>query len=447
MARDLTTGSIPRHIFTLALPAVLSTFAIVVNNFVDTALVGHLGKKELAAVGSAGFLMWIVFSLMDLISVGTVALISRSYGAKNLEEASKRAMDINRFSFFFSSILAVAGILLADDIISLLNLGAEVERMATIYIRIVFLSVPPLFFAEVVWSVFRAVGDTRTPMILMAWTVAINIFLDIFLIYGVWIFPRLEVVGAGIATTVAHAFAGLIGLYFVKAGRIPFKIIPSNLLDIDFKVIRKTIKIGLPISLAGLNFTFVYLVITRIMSEFGTAAVASIPVGNRVESISYMTCHGFYMAVSSMVGQNLGAKNPARAAKSVWTTSGIMSAIAVFFGAIFVIFPEYITVIFSKEPEVIRISAEYLRILGYSQIFMGFEFVFEGAFTGAGHTIPPTVVSVPGTLIRIPLAYYLAISLGLGPIGVFWAITVSTVIKGLWLAGWFKFGRWYKEEL
>ncbi len=447
MARDLTTGSIPRHIFALAFPAVLSTFAIVVNNLVDTALVGHLGDEELAAVGSAGFLMWIIFSLMDLISVGTVALISRDYGAKNLEGASKRAMDINRFAFFFSSILAAAGIMFADDIISLLNLGPEVERMATIYIRIVFLSVPPLFFAEVVWSIFRAVGDTKTPMILMAWTVAINILLDIFLIYGIWIFPRLEVIGAGIATTVAHTFAGLIGLYFVKAGRIPFKIIPANLFKIDFKVVLKTVKIGLPISLAGLNFTLVYLVLTRIMSEFGTAAVASIPVGNRVESISYMTCHGFYMAVSSMVGQNLGARNPARAAKSVWASSGIMSAITLFFGAIFVAFPEYITVIFSEEPDVIRISADYLRILGLSQLFMGFEFVFEGAFTGAGHTIPPTIVSVPGTLIRIPLAYYLAISLGLGPIGIFWAITISTVIKGLWLGAWFKFGTWYKEEL
>jgi len=447
MARDLTAGSIPRHVFALAFPAVLSMFAIVVNNFVDTALVGHLGDRELAAVGSAGLLMWIIFSLMDMISVGTVAIISRNYGAKDLEGASKCAMDINRFSFFFSSILAVAGILLADDIISLLNLGPEVEEMAIIYIRIVFLSVPPLFFAEVVWSIFRSIGDTRTPMILMAWTVAINIVLDIFLIYGLWIFPRLEVVGAAIATTVAHAFAGVIALYFVKTGRVPFKIIPTNLFKIDFRVVLKTVRIGLPISLAGLNFTLVYLVLTRIMSEFGTSAVASISVGNRVESISYMTCHGFYMAVSAMVGQNLGARNPERAARSVWTATGILSVITLGFGAIFIAFPEYITIIFSKEPDVIRISADYLRILGISQLFMGFEFAFEGAFGGAGHTIPPTIVSVPGTLIRIPLAYYLAISLGLGPIGVFWAITISTTIKGIWLAGWFKFGIWYKDEL
>jgi putative MATE family efflux protein len=343
MARDLTTGSIPKHVFALALPAVLSMFTIVVNNIVDTALVGHLGDKELAAVGSAGFLMWIIFSLMDMISVGTVAIISRDYGAKDMASASRKSMDISRFAFFYSSVLAAAGLLFADDIISLLNLGPEVERMAVVYIRIVFLSIPPLFLAEVVWAIFRSIGDTKTPMILMAWSIGINVVLDILLIYGVWIFPRLEVVGAGIATTIAHLFAGIIGYYFARTGRIPFNIIPKNLLKIDFGVILKTVKIGLPISLAGLNFTLVYLVIIRIMSEFGTAAVASVPVGNRVESISYMTCHGFYMAVSAMVGQNLGARDPARAARSVWTTAGILSVITMGFGLLFWSIPERLT--------------------------------------------------------------------------------------------------------
>ena len=447
MARDLTTGSIPRHIFALALPAVLSMFTIVVNNIVDTALVGHLGDRELAAVGSAGFLMWIIFSLMDIISVGTVAIISRDYGAKDIQASSRKSMDIGRFAFFFSSVLAVIGLLYADNVIALLNLEPEVERLAVVYIRIVFLSIPPLFLAEVVWAVFRSIGDTRTPMIIMIWSVGINIVLDIFLIYGVWIFPRLEVIGAAIATTVAHIFAGILAYYFAKTGKIPFEIIPKNLFKIDFRVVLKTMKIGLPISLAGLVFTLVYLVIIRIMSEFGTAAVAAVPVGNRVESVSYMTCHGFYMAVSAMVGQNLGAHNPDRAARSVWTTAGILSIITLAFGAVFILIPDYITRLFSEEPDVIRIAADYLRILGVSQIFMGFEFIFEGAFTGAGHTIPPTIVSVPGTLIRIPLAYYMAITLGMGPAGVFWAITISTIVKGVWLMAWFKFGRWYKEEL
>jgi putative MATE family efflux protein len=446
MARDLTKGSIPKHIFALAVPAVLSMFAIVANNFIDTALVGHLGDSELAAVGSAGLVVWMIFSLMDIFIVGTVALVSRDYGAGNLKKASQRSMQIFGFAIMFSMLLMVLGIFFSRDILRLLNLASDVEKMGTVYLRIVFLAVPSLFLGEVIWSVFRSVGDTRTPMIIMLISVGLNIVLDILLIYGLWIFPRLETVGAGLATTIAHTVGGLLGLYFIKTGKIPFKIIPENIFNIDFGVVGRMFKIGLPIAIANINFTLVYLVMTRIMAEFGTVAVASIPVGNRAESLSYMTCFGFHMAVSSMVGQNLGANKSDRATRSVWGTIGLTSVATFAFGLVFFIFPRQLTSIFTEEARVIEISTNYLRILALSQVFMGFEFVFEGAFSGAGNTLPPTIVSIPGTLIRIPLAYYLAIQLGLGPDGIFWAITVSTFLKGTAILIWFKFSKWKNKE-
>jgi putative MATE family efflux protein len=444
MARDLTRGSIPAHIFALAIPALLSMFAIVVNNFVDTALVGHLGDKELAAVGSAGFVIWIIFSIMDIFSVGTVAIISRDFGAKRLDEASEKSKHIIRFTLLFSIILAAIGILFSGEIFRLLNLEPEVERMGRIYLMIVFLSVPPLFLGEVAGSIFRSIGDTTTPMIVMLVTVGINIVLDIFLIYGIWIFPRLETMGAAIATSIAHTLGAVLGLIFVLRGKIPFKIIPSNLNLLDFRVIRSLFKIGLPISIAYINFSFVYLALTRIMSEFGTSAVAAIPVGNRAESLSYMTCFGFYMAASSMVGQNLGAGKPERASKAAWTSVGAVSILTFIFGLIFFFFSREITSILTNEHEVIEVASSYLEILALSQVFMGFEFVLEGAFAGSGHTLPPTLVSIPGTVIRIPLAYYLAIPLGMGPNGIFWAITFSTIIKGIILLLWFRTGSWMK---
>jgi putative MATE family efflux protein len=446
MARDLTRGSIPGHVVALALPAVLSMFAIVANNFIDTALVGHLGDEELAAVGSAAFVIWMIFSLMDIFSVGTVALVSRDYGAGNAESASQRSKEIFRFSIWFSLGLMILGILFSKDILALLNLAPRVEKMGSVYLRIVFLCVPALFVGEVISAVFRSVGDTRTPMIIMLIAVGLNIVLDILLIYGLWIFPRLETVGAAVATTIAHTVGGLLGLYYVKKGKIPFSVIPRNMLPVDLKVIRKMFKIGLPITIASINFTLVYLVMTRIMAEFGTAAVASIPVGNRAESISYMTCFGFYMAVSAMVGQNLGAEKPDRATKSVWVTIGFMSIATFIYGLLFFSIPRELTSIFTEETEVIRIGTSYLKILALSQVFMGLEFGFEGAFSGAGNTIPPTIVSIPGTLVRIPLAYYLAIPLGLGPVGIFWAITISTVIKGIAILIWFKVTGWKNKD-
>jgi putative MATE family efflux protein len=447
MARDLTTGSIPRHVVALAVPATLSMFALVLNNLIDTGLVGHLGAAQVAAVGSAGFVVWLVFSLMDIFGVGTVAIISRNYGAGELDLASKNAQQIIKFALFFSLAFAIIGILFSGHVLHLLGLEPHVEQMGRVYLRIVFLSVPVLFLAEVGGAIFRAVGDTTTPMIVMTSAVASNIILDILLIYGIWIFPRLETAGAAIATAIAHTISFSIGLAFVLRGRLPFRIIPNTLKNIDFYVIGKMIKIGLPPSLASINFALVYLGMTRIMSEFGTTAVAAIPVGNRAESISYMTCFGFYIAASAMVGQNLGAKQPERAEKAAWTTLGIISAITFIYGLIFLGFAEIITSALTSDAEVIKIGGYYLKIIALSQVFMALEFVLEGAFAGAGQTLPPMIVSIPGTLIRIPLAYALAIPLGLGPIGIFWAITISTILKGISILIWFRTGSWKKHEL
>jgi Na+-driven multidrug efflux pump len=147
-----------------------------------------------------------------------------------------------------------------------------------------------------------------------------------------------------------------------------------------------------------------------------------------------------------MVGQNLGAKQPERAGRAAWTTLGIISAITFIYGLAFFFFPEKITAILTNEPEVIKIAGSYLRIIAFSQVFMAFEFVLEGAFAGAGYTLPPMIVSIPGTLIRIPLAYLLAVTLKIGPSGVFWAITISTIIKGIAIFIWFNTGSWKRKE-
>jgi putative MATE family efflux protein len=447
MARDLTQGSISRHVLALAIPAVFSMFTIVINNLVNTGLVGHLGAAEVAAVGSAGFVVWLIFSLMDIFGVGTVAIVSRYYGAGDLEAASENSIQILKFAFFFSIALSIIGVIFSGHILHLLNLEPEVEQMGRVYLRIIFMAVPVLFMAEVAAAVFRAVGDTTTPMIVMITAVGTNIVLDILLIYGVWIFPRLETVGAAVATAIAHTVSFLIGLSFVLRGKLPFRIIPTTLRRIDYKIIGRMFKIGLPPSLASINFSLVYLGMTRIMSEFGTTAVAAIPVGNRAESISYMTCFGFYIATSAMVGQNLGAKQPERAERAAWTSLGLISTITFIYGLIFFIFPERITSILTNDPEVIKISGYYLKVIALSQVFMALEFVLEGAFAGAGNTIPPMIISIPGTLLRIPLAYYLAIPLGLGPIGIFWAITISTIMKGIAVLIWFKSGTWKRNQI
>jgi putative MATE family efflux protein len=203
----------------------------------------------------------------------------------------------------------------------------------------------------------------------------------------------------------------------------------------------------LPIATQQLIFIAVYWFLIRIVHHFGEPAGAAMGIGNRMESLSYLTCSGFAMAASTMVGQNLGAGNPDRAEKCAWGAAGLAVAFTTAMGAIFVIFPNLIVNIFTDDQSVHVIAADYLIILGLSQMTMALEIVIEGAFAGSGDTIPPMAVMIPGAVVRVPLAYYLAFDLGWGINGVWWTLTITTTIKAIILAIWFRRGRWKLRKL
>ncbi|MFQ5454422.1 MAG: MATE family efflux transporter, partial [Candidatus Zixiibacteriota bacterium] len=185
----------------------------------------------------------------------------------------------------------------------------------------------------------------------------------------------------------------------------------------------------------------------KIVHDFGEAAGAGMGVGNRMESLSYLVCYGFSVAASTMVGQNLGAKKPDRAAKCVWGAVTLAIAFTFIISIIFILFPEMIASVFTDNAEVRKIAVDYLIILGLSQTAMALEIVLEGAFSGAGNTIPPMVVMIPFSLARIPLAYFLAFNLDWGLNGVWWTLTITSFIKGIILLFWFKRGKWKEKEV
>ena len=212
-------------------------------------------------------------------------------------------------------------------------------------------------------------------------------------------------------------------------------------------VVHRIIKIGIPPSIAGIVFSIVYLFINRITAHFGTQSIAALGIGNRMESLSYMTCFGFSIAAATLVGQNLGAGKPERASQSAWRTVYITSFITGGVSILFLSLPKAISSFFITDSQVIPIAVDYLRILSISQVFMAWEIVLEGAFSGAGDTLPPMMVSLPGSILRIPLAYLLAMTLGLGINGVWWSITLTSIVKGILLAFWFKQGKWKKRQI
>jgi putative MATE family efflux protein len=442
---DLTSGSITKNIFSLAWPVVATMLLETTWALVNAFWVGKLGAISMAAVISSIFLVWIIYSLAAVISTGIVATVSRYMGARNEKQAGYVASQAISFAILASLILSLIGVLITKSVFVLMGTEKEVSHLGTIYLRITFLGTIFFFLIDSLGATFRASGDTKTPMRVSLFAVGLNIVLDPILIFG-WIgLPRLESAGAAVATLFSQGTGVLIYLLLLRKNILKFGIKPS--FKFDFPVVFQIIKIGLPTSISGILFSIVYLFINKITAIFGTETIAALGIGNRLESVSYLTCFGFSIAAATLVGQNLGASKAERAEESAWTTVKIVVLITGFVSVMFLALPRLISSFFISDPKVISISIDYLRILALSQIFMALEIILEGAFSGAGNTIPPMVVSIPGSLARIPLAYFLSLHLGLKANGIWWALTLTSIAKGTALALWFKKGRWKTKKI
>jgi len=413
----------------------------------DIFWVGKLGAVSLAAVISSAFLIWIIYSLVGAISVGVTALVARFIGAKRPDQAAFSARQAYLFSIFFALGVTIVGVLLAKWAFILMGTAPDVTHLGVRYLRIIFAGAISFFILDVLAAIFRASGDTKTPMLVIMGSLGLNIVLDPILIFGWGPFPRMETDGAALASIFSQGVASLLFILLIIRGKLVFKFSLLPKLDLDFSMIWRILRIGIPASSAWILFSIVYLFINKIVVLFGTEAIAALGIGNRMESISFLTCFGFSIAASTLVGQNLGAGKPERSAQAAWQTAGIGVLITGFVAIMFFTFPRQIASFFISDSQVVEIGIGYLRILALSQMFMALEIIFEGSFGGAGNTIPPMLVSITGSLVRIPLAYLLAVHWGIGINGVWWAITLTSIAKGIVLTYWFSRGGWKTQKI
>jgi len=433
---DLTTGSITRSIFYLAGPAVATMFLETAFSIADIFWVGKLGAVSLAAVISSTFLIWIIYSLVGAISIGVTALVARFIGAKQPDQAAYSARQAYLFSILFAKWAFI-----------LMGTAPDVTHLGVRYLRIIFAGAISFFILDVLAAIFRASGDTKTPMLVIMASLGLNIVLDPILIFGWGPFPRMGTDGAALASIFSQGVAGVLFILLIIRGKLAFKFSLLPKLDLDFSMVWRILRVGIPASSAWILFSIVYLFINKIVALFGTEAIAALGIGNRMESVSFLTCFGLSIAASTLVGQNLGAGKPERSAQAAWQTAGIAVLVTGFVAIMFFTFPRQIASVFISDPEVVEIGIGYLRILAISQVFMALEIVFEGSFGGAGNTIPPMLVSIPGSLARIPLAYLLAVHWGIGINGVWWAIALTSIAKGIVLTYWFSRGGWKTQKI
>ncbi len=444
---NVTSGPITRTVFSLALPVVLAMFMEFALASTDYFWVGKLGATAQDAVTSSMVVIWTIFAAISIISVGVTALVSRYVGAKDIDKVVYYIRQGMAMAVGMALIFTTVGYLLTPAMLGFMDTSEATMQHAVPYLRIFFLSSIAFFLTDTVYAVFRASGDTRTPTKVSVMVVLLNMALDPLLIFGWGPVPSLGVAGASLASAIALGIGATTIIVRMLRGGLGYRVTGLISGRPRLTSMLKIGRIGLPISTQQFVFIFVYWFLIKIVHEFGETAAAAMGIGNRMESFSYLTCYGFSVAAATMVGQNLGAKQPDRAARCAWGATGAAVGITFIISLVFILIPELIASIFTDDSVVLEIAVDYLIILGLTQTAMAFEIVLEGAFGGAGDTVPPMVVMIPGSAIRIPLAYYLVYNLGWGINGVWWTLTITSALKAVVLAYWFRQGKWKLKEV
>ena len=433
--RSLVDMPLPRVIARLAVPAVMSNLLMTVFFSVDAYWVGtRLGSSALAAVTASMFWIWMLVAIAEMVSVGLTAVAARRHGEKQPDEAARIVGELLRFTLLLGAVVAALGLLSLDGFFAAMRTSPEATALGKRYLGTYLLGAPLVYGFFAVDAGFRASGDTRTPFLLLAISVATTIVLDPLLILGVGPFPEMGIAGAAFAT-VATRGAAFAGGLFILARR---KLIRNG--AVRAHSILTVSRIGLPVALTGILFSVIYIFIARTTNSFGTAALAALGVGHRVESWMFMIGIGFGVSAAAIVGQNLGAARPDRAERAGWLTLAYASTPGLVACIVQLIFPEALASLFTNDPAVIREGARYLRIAAVSQLFICSEIVLEGALGGAGATISPMVASTVFSIARIPLTAWAA--LRWGTVGIWWVITLTAVGRGAAMMVLWKLGRW-----
>jgi putative MATE family efflux protein len=432
----MVSGSIDRAILHLGAPAALAALLQAGFLVVDTFWLGKVGPVALAAASTAGFTMWLAQTLGEGMASGSGSVLARAIGREDQIGASRAAVAGQALGVWGSAIVSGVGLLSSYAAFAFMGTTPAVTAEGLRYMWVILAGMPLYFIFAWLSAAFRAVGDARTPLKLLAVAAAVNLVLDPLMIFGPGPFPALGVTGAACSTVASWLVASASG--WMLLARLGIKPAPFDFLKPPIAETWSAFLVGLPLALEGALFSFIYILLTRVITSFGTPAVAALGVGHKLEVLNYFVCAGMGAAATTLVGQNLGAGDSRRAVRCAWRTLYLtclpVGAITVLLAA----FPEVAVGVFSSDAEVVTAGSTYVLLVSLSQLFMAAEVVLLGAFAGAQWTAVPAVTVVGFTAVRVPFSMWL-VSRGWGVEAVWFAIASTTVVKGTILALLFGF--------
>ncbi len=426
--QDFTEGKLSRAIFLLSVPMVLEMAMESVFAIVDIFFVSKLGPDAVATVGITESMITVVYAIAIGLSMATTSVVSRRIGEKDKDSAARTAMQSIITGFFASLLIAIPGVIFASDLLRAMGANRQIVEELSSYTTIMLGGNIVIMLLFIINAVFRSSGDAAISMRVLWIGNIINIILDPCLILGLGPFPEMGIKGAAIATTIGRGIAVLYQLYILFAGKKRVKILKEHI-RVNFKLILKILKISMGGIGQNIIATSSWIILVRIISEFGSAALAGYTISIRIIIFALLPSWGLSNAAATLVGQNLGAKKPERAERSVWITGAVNMMLLGVFGIVMILFPEKFIMLFIDDPEVVKSGVLGLRIISMGFLAYGLGMVLVNAFNGAGDTSTPTKINlIAFWLIEIPLAYILAIHFGMQEKGVFIAIVIAETI-------------------
>jgi putative MATE family efflux protein len=440
--QDLTNGKEGKLIFQFAAPMLLGNVFQQLFSVVDSIVVGNfVGKEALAAVGASFPVIFIMVSMIIGLVMGTTVVISQYFGAKDLVKVKRTIDTMYIYSAVAGIITTVTGLIISEPLLRLLGLPEDIMPQAVQYLRI-YLSGMIIFFGyNGTSAVLRGLGDSKTPLYFLIVATIANIVLDLlFVAVFKW-----GVAGAAYATLIANGLAFGLAIYWLNKTHKLIRIAIKGL-HFDREIFRHSIRIGLPTGIQQTLVAMGALALMGIVNKFGTNVIAGFSVASRLDALAMVPAMSFSQAISTFVGQNIGANKPERIRAGLIATVK-MSGIVTIVTTVFIVFTGHILMsLFTNDAEVIRLGDQYLTIVSSFYIMFTLMFIYNGVMRGAGDTLIPMFFSLFSLwIIRIPMAWFL--SGKIGATGIWWSIPAGWLI-GLALSFfYYKSGRWKKKAV
>ena len=444
---DYTSGPIGRAIILLAVPMVLEMFMESLFAVADIFWLGHVSADAVATVGLTESMLTVAYTAAMGLSIGVTAMVARRIGEKDPVGAAEVAVQGIALGVIIAALLGVAGVVFAPTLLALMGASPEVIATGQTYTRIMLGGNVVILLLFLINAIFRGAGDAAIAFRVLLLANSLNIILGPLLIFGVGPFPRLGVTGAAIATTIGRGIGVLYQLYRLwrRDGRV---VIHQEQIELKPTVMKTLLRL----SGTGTFQVFVgmasWIGLTRINASFGTDALAGYQIAIRIIIFALLPSWGLANAAATMVGQALGAGKPERGEQAVWRAAFYNLVFLGLAGVAFIVFANPIAHLFTKDPIVASIAASCLRIISYGYVFYAYGMVLTNSFNGAGDTWTPTWLNLICFWVwEIPLAWWLARHVGLGPQGVAWAVTIAFSTLAVLSAVLFRRGRWKEKRV